>query len=180
MAGKLKMRLRKNVGIILVTLLMVLVLDGATKNMAVEHLTAGHVPREVWGEVVRFTLIYNTGAAMGLPLGPYSRPIVVVASLVVIGVLLNIARKSPTSGKTFYVALGLLLGGAVGNLIDRIFSPRGVVDFIDIGIGAVRFWTFNVADIGITCGALFLAVVLWREEKQTARENLQEQNGSNP
>ena len=59
--------------------------------------------------------------------------------------------------------MGLARGGAAGNLIDRIRSPRGVVDFIDIGIGAVRFWTFNVADAGITVGAILLALTLWNE-----------------
>jgi signal peptidase II len=60
------------------------------------------------------------------------------------------------------VALGLICGGAVGNLVDRLLSPVGVVDFIDVGVGAVRFWTFNVADSGITVGAILLAIALWR------------------
>jgi signal peptidase II len=52
----------------------------------------------------------------------------------------------------------------VGNLIDRVRSTRGVVDFIDIGIGNTRFWTFNIADAAITIGAILLAVTLWRTE----------------
>ena len=52
--------------------------------------------------------------------------------------------------------------GALGNLLDRIRSPRGVVDFIDVGIGDLRFWTFNLADVGITCGAVLLVLAFQR------------------
>jgi len=61
------------------------------------------------------------------------------------------------------VALGLIAAGALGNLIDRLRSTRGVVDFIDVGVGDARFWTFNVADAGVTVGAVLLAFVLWRQ-----------------
>jgi len=64
------------------------------------------------------------------------------------------------------LALGLAWGGAAGNLIDRLKSTRGVVDFVDIGVGDVRFWTFNVADSAVTIGAITLAFVLWREDRQ--------------
>jgi signal peptidase II len=63
------------------------------------------------------------------------------------------------------LALGLAWGGAAGNLLDRFIDTRGVVDFIDIGVGDVRFWTFNVADSAVTVGALMLAFVLWREDR---------------
>jgi signal peptidase II len=53
----------------------------------------------------------------------------------------------------------------LGNAWERLFSPRGVVDFIDLGIGTIRFWTFNVADIAITLGAGLLALTFWRAEK---------------
>jgi signal peptidase II len=62
--------------------------------------------------------------------------------------------------------LGLAWGGAAGNLIDRIRERLGVVDFIDIGVGTVRFWTFNVADSAVTIGALLLAWVLWHEDRR--------------
>jgi signal peptidase II len=66
------------------------------------------------------------------------------------------------------VALALAFGGAAGNLIDRFRSPAGVVDFIDIGIGDTRFWTFNIADSAVTIGALLLAWSLSREERELA------------
>ena len=66
------------------------------------------------------------------------------------------------------VALGLAFGGAAGNLVDRFRSPQGVIDFIDIGLGEVRFWTFNLADSAVTVGALVLAWSLSREERESA------------
>ena len=60
------------------------------------------------------------------------------------------------------LALGLVAGGAAGNLIDRIRSARGVVDFLDVGIGALRWPTFNVADIAVSCGAIALVISMWR------------------
>ena len=63
-------------------------------------------------------------------------------------------------------ALGLVCGGAVGNLIDRVRSPRGVVDFIDVGIGTHRWPTFNVADMAVTVGAVVLAFVLWQDGRE--------------
>ena len=59
--------------------------------------------------------------------------------------------------------------GALGNLIDRVRGPQGVVDFIDIGIGDMRWPTFNVADMAVSTGAILLAYVLWHEEKTERR-----------
>ncbi|HSY82348.1 MAG TPA: signal peptidase II, partial [Gemmatimonadaceae bacterium] len=58
------------------------------------------------------------------------------------------------------IALALLTGGAIGNVIDRVRWSRGVVDFVDLGVGSLRFWTFNVADVAVTVGAFLLAWVL--------------------
>ena len=64
------------------------------------------------------------------------------------------------------IALALVAGGAIGNVLDRFRMPggryRGVVDFIDIGVGGWRFYTFNLADVGVTCGAILLALLLLR------------------
>src|SRR5436305_14716582 len=79
-------------------------------------------------------------------------------------VLRKLERQGPAGDTARSLALGLAWGGAAGNLIDRIPEPRGGVDFIDIGVGTVRFWTFNVADSAVTIGALLLAWVLWNEE----------------
>jgi signal peptidase II len=121
--------------------------------------------------VVRFTLAYNPGAAFSMSLGEYSRFIFgafAVVALVVLWRLYRMTGRGVRAGDQLRViALGLAFGGAAGNLIDRLRSPLGVVDFIDIGFGDVRFWTFNIADSAVTVGALALAWSLSREERET-------------
>ena len=143
-------------------LLVVLLTDCATKRLAVDHL-APHVPRAVAGDAVRLTLAYNRGAAFGTFDTPSSRWIFVATSLVVIGVMAQIYRTTPASDRLRVAALGLIFGGAVGNLVDRLRSPLGVVDFLDVGIGDARFWTFNVADVGVSIGGALLVWSLLRE-----------------
>jgi signal peptidase II len=64
------------------------------------------------------------------------------------------------------LAIALVAAGAVGNVIDRIRSEYGVVDFLDIGLGVHRWPTFNIADIAVSSGAFLLALVLWQEERR--------------
>ena len=64
------------------------------------------------------------------------------------------------------------MAGAVGNLVDRLRHERGVTDFIDMGIGTTRFWTYNVADMGITCGAIALALILGKEDEKKGVEGV--------
>jgi signal peptidase II len=120
---------------------------------------------------VRFTLAYNPGAAFSMSLGEYSRYIFGAFALVALVVLWRLYRmtgRGVRAGDRLRVfALGLAFGGAAGNLIDRFRSAAGVVDFIDIGFGDVRFWTFNIADSAVTVGALVLAWSLSREEHET-------------
>jgi len=85
--------------------------------------------------------------------------------LVILGRLYKATRQGDLL-RTF--ALGLVCGGAVGNLIDRVRSATGVVDFIDVGVGDLRWPTFNVADMAVSVGAFLLAWVLWGEERQGA------------
>ena len=137
--------------------------DFTTKELAVRWLPPAHVPHEVLGKVLRFTLGYNRQAVMSLPAGPYARPLLIAISLVVMLVVLRLLWGAPPKATLQRLALGLVLGGAIGNLLSRVLSPRGVVDFIDVGLGARRLYTFNVADIGICCGAALLALALWHD-----------------
>ena len=79
--------------------------------------------------------------------------------------MLRLLRLTATTDWVRATALGSITAGAIGNMLDRLLSDRGVVDFIDAGIGTHRFWTFNVADIGVTIGALALAYVFSREKQ---------------
>ncbi len=139
-----------------------LLADRVTK-WVVEQSLQLHRPTEVFGDVVRFTLAYNPGAAFGIDVGPASRVVFITLTIVALGALYWMYRTTPRDHRVQLTALALISGGALGNLVDRLRSPAGVVDFIDVGLGGTRFWTFNVADAGITVGAILLAISLWAE-----------------
>jgi signal peptidase II len=141
--------------------LTLLLTDCASKRLAVEHLVL-HQPRPVVDDLLKLTLTYNKGAALGTSLGPYSRVGFSLIAIVMLVVLVRILRETPPDDRWTGAALALVCGGALGNLVDRLRSPSGVVDFIDVGVGAHRFWIFNVADIGVSVGAATLAFLLWR------------------
>jgi len=144
--------------------------DCTTKQLAVEHLTPAYTPHDVVGQVVRFTLAYNPGAAFSMTLGDagVSRWGFTALALVALATLAYVYRSANRNDVLQALAVALITGGALGNLADRVRSARGVVDFIDIGVGGWRFWTFNVADMGVTCGAILLAFVLWRRGRTDA------------
>jgi len=137
---------------------MVLV-DVVTKRFAESSLVP-YVPQDVIDDILRFTLAFNAGGAMSLSLGPASRWWFTLLSIATLFVLAYMYRQTSPSDRLQLASLAMICGGAVGNLIDRLRSPLGVVDFIDIGIGAHRFWTFNIADVGVTLGTAALTWIL--------------------
>ena len=147
---------------------IVTVLDIVTKAIAVRSLVPQRVPHEVVGEYLRFTLVYNPGAAFGLNLGPQSRWIFTVLTLVALVILWRLFRSTRDGDLLRVLSLSLVCAGAVGNLIDRLRSDLGVVDFLDVGVGATRWPTFNVADMAVSVGAVLLAWVLWQEDRAVA------------
>ena len=144
-----------------------LLTDCATKRVAELALTPAHVPHPVVDHLVQLTLAYNTGSAMSLWTGPQARVVLSALALVALVVVLTLYRATSPRERLRIVALALVAGGAAGNLVDRLRSARGVVDFIDVGLGGWRFWTFNIADIGVTIGALLLAWALAREDARS-------------
>ena len=147
--------------------LVLLLADCTTKQLAVEHLSPPGSPHEIIGNTLRLTLVYNDGGSLGIDTGPVGLKVIMVFSLALIIGLGLFYRSLPSDASVRAVALALLIGGAVGNLHDRFGSDQGVVDFIDVGLGSVRFWVFNVADVGITVGAILLALALWRQPGDT-------------
>jgi signal peptidase II len=105
-------------------------------------------PAPIVGDFVRITKTYNDGGIFGL-LGD-AAPLLAVASLFVIGfIVLYQARAARTGPLLLTVTLGLLLGGAIGNLVDRLRYGY-VIDWVDTGLGTFRWYTFNVADAAIS------------------------------
>ena len=154
-------------------LIAVVAADVATKAAAVRAFDDVRlVPHEVFGEYLRFTLVYNPGAAFGLYVGPHSRWIFLVLTVAALVILARLYRQTVPGDRWRTLAIALVTAGALGNLIDRIISPNGVVDFIDVGIGDRRWPTFNVADMAVSTGAILLAVVLWGEDRAAARAAL--------
>lgn len=134
--------------------LTVFVLDQVTKAWIVATVDPGR-PLVIIDDYLRLVITHNTGALFGLFRD--QAPIFAVASL---GVIALIVAYHGRSGRNpiLSVALGLLLGGAFGNLADRLRLGY-VLDFVDAGIGDVRWYTFNVADAAIS-GSLVLIVLL--------------------
>lgn len=151
-----------------VTAIAVVVSDFATKRIA-EALLARRLPLQVLGDVVQLRLVYNEGAAFGLHVGENSRWIFLALAVVALVVLASLVRSTRPGDRFRLTALALVCGGAVGNLIDRIRSAQGVVDFVDVGVGAWRWPTFNVADSAITIGAIALGLSLWQEGRAQQR-----------
>jgi len=147
----------------------VLVLADCTTKRIVEAGQAEHVPRTVIDGVLRLTLAYNPGAAFSSRFGPHQRWLLIALTLAILAFLARLYHATAHRGRLHVVAIALVCGGAVGNLLDRLRSPRGVVDFIDVGVGSARFWVFNVADVGVSVGAALLVLALWRLDREEER-----------
>ena len=144
-----------------------IVSDFATKRIAMNNLDYG-AQRDVFGSWVRFTLVFNKGAAFGTTVGESSRWIFTALALVILFVLVRMAHQANATERWKLLALGMVCGGALGNLVDRLRWSEGVVDFVDVGWGEHRFWVFNVADSAVTVGAILLVLVLWAEERRSS------------
>jgi len=133
---------------------LILFLDQLTKALALAHLTPGE-PVNVIGSLLKFNLIRNSGAAFSLGAG-YTPYISAIQILVALGVV-YLSRRLGSVG--WAVAFGLLFGGALGNIIDRVLREPSpfhghVVDFLQTPHWAI----FNVADMAVTSAAVLLVV----------------------
>jgi signal peptidase II len=147
----------------------VVFLDVITKFLVQQHMRL-YQQTEVIGDYLRLTYIHNPGAAFGIHLGEHSRLIFLILSIVALLALAAMFWSTPMGDKVRLVAISLICAGAIGNLIDRIRSDQGVIDFIDVGIGDLRWPVFNVADIAVTTGAIFLALSLWQEDQSPGQD----------
>jgi signal peptidase II len=138
---------------------LVFILDFVTKRAVLANEEALRSKIPVIGDFLRFIYVRNSGSAMGL--FPVGRMVLVGVSLAASIFLIYLYRTTDPALKIRRGAMAAILGGAVGNLVDRVFYGGHVVDFIDVGIGTHRFYTFNVADMGVTVGGtlLFLCIL---------------------
>lgn len=133
---------------------VILALDMWTKRWATREL-AGSPPVPVIGELVRFTYTRNSGVAFGLGAGlPFPYYLFSIAAVIAI---LYLFIRRPIQSATRRLSLALILGGALGNLVDRV-STGEVVDFIDVGWGRWHWPVFNIADSAVTIGVVLFAL----------------------
>ncbi len=134
-----------------VSAVLALALDQVSKLLVLKYATP-HVSQPVLGDALRFSLTRNAHGLFGMSYGPiwmhYVLPIIVVCLVLYLGL------RSPD--RWFGVALGMILGGGVSNnLIDRV-RLGSVVDFIDMGIGNTRWYTYNLADAFAVAGVIMI------------------------
>lgn len=146
----------KRIGVLAGVAVFVLAADIITKALVVAHLRPGQ-PVHVIGDLLEWNLLRNPGAAFSVGEGD-----TIVFSLIALAVIVYIVRTaSKLRSLAWAITLGLLLGGACGNLADRIFRSPGlfrgeVVDFIEV----TRYWpVFNVADSAIVCGGILIVLL---------------------
>lgn len=157
-----KLTFWRNLGI---TTLVALALDQLTKLWVLSTL-ALHEVKTLVGSLLRVSLTHNTRGIFGLPLGP--RVTYYLLPLAGIGLVIYFAFRS--KGLLSALSFGLILAGALGNLIDRIRLGNKVVDFIDMGVGNVRWYTYNLADFFIVAGIVLLLIKEAKREKEKRDE----------
>ena len=160
----------KNILISVAIAVMLVVIDQITKFLAVKYLSDGSVVTFIPG-IVNLELTYNTGFAFGL--GHGYQYIWAIVSIIGTGVIVYFMKDVSFRNNLIYtIAIILILAGTIGNMIDRIFSIKGVVDFFDLAF--MEFAVFNVADSYITVGAVFLCVYvifIYKDPKEEKHES---------
>lgn len=146
---------------LLLTALVVIVLDQVTKSWALDALADRTI--DLLGDAVTLRLTYNPGGAFSLLQG--APGFFVIATVVVVVLILMWARR--IESRALAVSLGLVLGGGLGNLADRVVRDTGgrVIDFVDL-----HWWpVFNLADSAISVGVVLILILSWREDRRAAR-----------
>lgn len=151
-------RQRAELAVLGLTGALVVVADQLTKAAVVAGLEMGERARVI-GDLVMLWHVRNTGAAFSLFQFEGSLIIFYLVHVVALGMVVWFHRSFHGRSLLLQVVLGLLLGGSIGNLIDRIRQGY-VTDFISVGFGDVRFPTWNIADAGITTGIVLLVAYL--------------------
>ncbi|MCB9078593.1 MAG: signal peptidase II [Anaerolineaceae bacterium] len=156
---------------LLLAMVLVFILDGLTK-IWVEHSLALYEPVPVLGEFFRLTLGYNTGVAFGLFANGGIWPMIITGVIIAI-IAVWFIRGLLSGHFSAHAAwpVGMLLGGAIGNFVDRVIDGR-VTDFLDVGLGAARWPTFNLADSFILMGVGLLMLFSFHHQPENTDHRL--------
>ncbi|MDD5450889.1 MAG: signal peptidase II [Desulfovibrionales bacterium] len=141
---------------------------------ALDQLTKGHIQyhfglyesRAVVPGFFNLTYITNSGVAFGLMSGEpdtWKRLFFLSVTLLAVGFIFYLFGHFRSKGRGAVIAMGMILGGAIGNMADRVRMGK-VIDFLDFYIGGCHWPAFNVADAAISCGVLYLALTLYRQQ----------------
>src|SRR3977135_2185093 len=147
---------------------LVFAFDRVTKIWVEQNIPL-HGGRDVVGESVRIVHTQTTGAAFGLL--PERTTLLSVLSVVAVLAIVYYYRQIASNSSLVSATLGMQLGGALGNLLDRV-TQGYVVDFVDVGVGDIRFWAFNVADSSIVVGIFLVTIALWYEERRASTSQI--------
>ncbi len=155
--------------------LLVIVLDQLSKQIA-EHMLPLRDPVTVFSWFDWY-LTYNTGAAFSFLAGAggWQRWFFTIVAIIISGVILQWLRKLPNEDRITAISLCLILGGAIGNVIDRLLFGH-VIDFIQVWLGSYPYPAFNIADSSIFCGAVILVAssfITGNSEKQDEHDRTQ-------
>ncbi|HEC79001.1 MAG TPA: signal peptidase II [candidate division WOR-3 bacterium] len=161
---------KKNIRLFLLFLIGALFLDQISKLLIVNFMTPFDPPVNIIGSYLRFKLTYNPYGVFSISFGPN----VLYYIFSIIGALILTYIALSTRNKISLIVFSIIIGGAIGNIADRVRMDY-VIDFIDMGIGNLRWFTYNLADAFITVGAVFLLV---RELFTKKESSLVEASGS--
>ena len=143
-------------------------LDALSKAVAVHApavLRACERQLDAWlGDVVAFQVLRNPGAGLGIVYAGDQRLVATALGMAAVVYFYVFFQHMPRCGRTSVLGLGCMMGGASGNLADRVGSPVGVVDFIHVDAGAFAAYVFNVADVAIVTGGLLICWALATRE----------------
>ena len=156
---------------------VILAADQATKALAIASLPPGR-PQEVIGDLLRLTLVYNPAIAFSIGRSlpeQVRRPLFLVLPLLVLVFILVYYLRTEDLSRLQRWLVAAVLGGGLANMVDRVFRPQGVVDFVDVKFyglfGMERYPTFNVADSSVVVGGILLLVTFVGAELRAHRRD---------
>ena len=136
---------------------LVVIFDQITKQIVRSSMVLGE-SFDILGNTLRFTFVENKGLAFSIKVSNLA--IFTGLSFIATVLVLYYLYKYKDEGINVYLPLALILGGAIGNLIDRVLFSK-VVDFIDVGISSYRWPVFNIADSAVSVGLVWFLIASW-------------------